>query len=124
LYTYGVAAGKINLNQFVAITATNAAKLFGLFPRKGTIAVGSDADIVIWDPAVRSILSARTQMQNVDYNLYEGIEQIGRPRHVFLRGKRIVTDGILNPYVPAGCYLARDPYSSGWSGSDLNSRKN
>jgi dihydropyrimidinase len=115
LYTYGVAAGKINLNQFVAITATNAAKLFGLFPRKGTIAVGSDADIVIWDPAVRSILSARTQMQNVDYNLYEGIEQIGRPRHVFLRGKRIVTDGILNPYAPAGCYLARKPYSSGWS---------
>jgi dihydropyrimidinase len=116
LYTYGVAAGKINLNQFVALTSTNAAKLFGLFPRKGTIAVGSDADIVIWDPTVQSIISAKTQMQKVDYNLYEGTQQIGKPRYVFLRGKNIVTNGTLNDYAPTGCYLMRNSYSAGRHG--------
>lgn len=111
LYSQGVAAGKISLNQFVAVTSTNAAKLFGLFPRKGTIAVGSDADIVIWDPAAETIISAKTQMQKVDYNLYEGMRQIGKPRHVFLRGRNIVKDGILNESAPAGDYLRRKPYS-------------
>jgi len=107
LYTHGVATGKISLNQFVAITSTNAAKLFGLFPRKGTIGVGSDADIVVWDPTLQSTISASTQTQNVDYNLYEGMQQIGKPRYVFLRGKNIVTNGILHDDVPVGCYLKR-----------------
>jgi dihydropyrimidinase len=115
LYTQGVVGGKISLNQFVAMTSTNAAKLFGLFPRKGTIAVGSDADIVIWDPSVQSVISARTQMQKVDYNLYEGTQQIGKPRHVFLRGRNIVTDGVLTDDTPAGCYLVRKSYSAGGS---------
>jgi dihydropyrimidinase len=117
LYTQGVAEGRISLNQFVAITSTNAAKLFGLFPRKGTIAVGSDADVVIWDPTAHSVISAKTQMQKVDYNLYEGTQQIGKPRHVFLRGRNIVTDGILNDDAPAGCYLVRTSYSAGGSAS-------
>jgi dihydropyrimidinase len=117
LFTHGVAGGKISLNQFVAITSTNVAKLFGLFPRKGTIAVGSDADIVIWDPSVQSIISAKTQTQRVDYNLYEGTPQIGKPRYVFLRGRQIVTDGILNDETPTGCYLRRKAYSAGGSGS-------
>lgn len=112
LYTYGVVTGKINLNQFVAMTSTNAAKIFGLYPRKGTIAVGSDADIVIWDPAAESTISAKTQQQRVDYNLYEGTHQIGKPRHVFLRGRSIVTDGILNDAAPGGCYLRRKAYSA------------
>ena len=116
LYTQGVAEGRITLNQFVAITSTNAAKLFGLFPRKGTIAVGSDADIVIWDPTADSVISARTQMQRVDYNLYEGTRQIGKPRQVFLRGRSIVRDGIPTDDAPAGCYLIRKPYSAEGSG--------
>ncbi len=117
LYSQGVDGGKISLNRFVAITSTNAAKLFGLFPRKGTIAVGSDADIVIWDPAVRSIISAKTQMQKVDYNLYEGTPQRGIPRHVFLRGRNIVKDGMLTDDAPAGSYLMRKLYSAGGSDS-------
>ncbi len=116
LYSQGVAGGKLSLNQFVAVTSTNAAKLFGLFPRKGTIAVGSDADIVIWDPQVKTILSATTQTQKVDYNLYEGMEQIGKPRHVFLRGRQIVTDGILQQE-PAGSYLRRKAYLAGGNSS-------
>jgi dihydropyrimidinase len=109
LYTYGVVAGKIDIHQFVAIVSTNAAKRFGLYPRKGTIAAGSDADIVVWDPALQSVISASTQKQRVDYNLYEGFHQVGRARHVFLRGRQIVKDGILEDE-SSGCYLARQPY--------------
>jgi dihydropyrimidinase len=109
LYTYGVLGGKIDIHQFVALTSTNAAKLFGLYPRKGSIAPGSDADIVVWDPAVQSVISVRTQKQRVDYNLYEGFAQTGKARHVFLRGAQIVKDGILNNE-PSGCYLARQPH--------------
>jgi dihydropyrimidinase len=109
MYTYGVAAGKIDIHQFVAVTSTNAAKLFGLYPRKGVIAEGSDADIVVWDPASESVISASTQKQRVDYNLYEGFHQTGGARHVFLRGSQIVKDGMLTEK-PSGCYLARQPY--------------
>jgi dihydropyrimidinase len=109
LYTNGVVAGKIDIHQFVAITSTNAAKLFGLYPRKGTITAGSDADIVVWDPASQSVILASKQKQRVDYNLYEGFRQVGRARHVFLRGMQIVKDGILQDE-PSGCYLARQPY--------------
>lgn len=117
LYTYGVVPGKISLNQFVALTSTNAAKLFGLFPRKGTIAVGSDGDIVVWDPTTETVITARKQMQNVDYNLYEGMSQKGTVRHVFLRGRQIVTDGILDEKLPAGIYLRRTSYCEGRDGS-------
>ena len=105
LYTFGVAAGQIDLQAFVAATSTAAAKIFGLFPRKGILAVGSDADIVVWDPEVRRTIQAKTQLQNVDYNPYEGFEQIGRVRHVFLRGHHVLQDGKivcgpLGKYVP------------------------
>ena len=75
IYTYGVLTGRISLNEMVAITSTNAAKLFGLFPQKGTIEVGSDADIVIWDPNFNSYINAKNQTQNVDYTPYEGFNQ-------------------------------------------------
>jgi len=111
LYSQGVVGGKISLNQFVAVTSTHAAKLFGLFPRKGTIAVGSDADIVVWDPTKETVLSAKTQTQKVDYNLYEGTVQKGIVRHVFLRGKQIVTDGVLSEDTQTGCYLGRSAHT-------------
>ncbi len=109
LYTYGVVAGKIDIHQFVDITSTNAAKLFGLYPQKGLIAPGSDADIVVWDPAAQPVISARTQKQRVDYNLYEGFRQQGIARHVFLRGRQIVRDGVVGD-VPFGHYLKRQPH--------------
>jgi len=109
LYTYGVAAGNIDIHQFVAITSTNAAVLFGLYPRKGLIAPGSDADIVVWDPSVQSVISAATQKQRVDYNLYEGFRQQGIARHVFLRGHQIVQDGAIAE-APLGHYLKRRPH--------------
>ncbi|GAC1658418.1 MAG: dihydropyrimidinase [Candidatus Elarobacter sp.] len=92
LYEHGVNKGVIGLNQFVALASTNPAKLFGLFPRKGTIAVGSDADIVVWDPNVERTISAKTHHMRADNNIFEGMTVRGRPRYVFSRGRK-VADG-------------------------------
>jgi dihydropyrimidinase len=92
LFDGGVKAGRINLNRFVQLVATAPAKMFGLFPRKGTIAVGSDADIVIFDPQQKHTLSANTQHSNVDYSLFEGREVSGKVKKVFSRG-RLIVDG-------------------------------
>ena len=110
LYTYGVLTGKINLQQWVAFTSTNAAKLFGLFPRKGTLAVGSDADIVVWDPRQSSTITVSQQTQRVDYNPYEGLPQTGKVEQVFLRGQQVVAQGKLCSKEPQGQYLFRKPF--------------
>jgi dihydropyrimidinase len=93
LYTYGVKRGTLDLHRFVDAASTRAAKLFGLFPRKGTIAVGSDADLVVYDPDYRGRISAATQHINCDYNGFEGMEIEGRPSVVTVRGKVQVRDG-------------------------------
>lgn len=90
LFDGGVNAGRINLNRFVQLTATAPAKMFGLFPRKGAIAVGSDADLVLFDPLKPHTLSASTHHSNADYSLYEGKPVTGKVEKVFLRGKLIV----------------------------------
>src|SRR5436190_19784464 len=87
LYSEGVTTGKITLNKYVEVTSTNAAKIFGMFPRKGTIAPGSDADIVIFDPIEKHKISASTHHMNVDYSAYEGWEVKGKVKTVLLRGK-------------------------------------
>ncbi|HET7812986.1 MAG TPA: dihydropyrimidinase [Candidatus Baltobacteraceae bacterium] len=92
LYEVGVNQNVLGLNNFVALGSTNPAKLFGLFPRKGTIAVGSDADILVWDPKVKRTISAHSHHMNVDNNVFEGMTIAGRPRYVFSRG-RMVADG-------------------------------
>ena len=90
LWTYGVRAGKITANQFVALTSTNPAKIFGLYPRKGTIVPGADADLVLWDPEKRVKYGVAHSHHRTDYNLFEGWELVGLPEKVFLRGKLIV----------------------------------
>lgn len=107
LYTYGVVPGKISINTFVNVTATQPAKIFGLFPRKGTIAPGSDADIVVWDVNDVSVISAQAQQQRVDYTPYEGFQQKGKALHVFLRGQQVVQNGNLCDGDPQGIYLLR-----------------
>lgn len=92
LWTCGVRAGKISANQFVAYTSTNPARIFGLYPRKGALMAGSDADIVIWDPEKKVTYGVAQAHQRTDYNLYEGWELIGMPEKVFLRGK-VIVDG-------------------------------
>ena len=93
LYTKGVASGLLDMNRLVELFSTSAAKLFGLFPRKGTIAVGSDADIVVFDPDEESVISAQTHHMNVDYNLYEGMRVKGVPQVVVANGQIVVEDG-------------------------------
>jgi dihydropyrimidinase len=90
MWTFGVRAGKITANQFVAYTSTNPAKIFGLYPRKGALQEGSDADIIIWDPEKSVKYGVAHSHQRTDYNLYEGWELVGYPEKVFLRGKLIV----------------------------------
>ncbi len=93
LYTNGVASGLLDMNRLVEIFSTSAAKIFGLFPRKGTIAVGGDADIVVFDPDEESLISAQTHHMNVDYNLYEGMKVKGVPQFVVANGQIVVADG-------------------------------
>jgi dihydropyrimidinase len=90
LWTYGVRAGKITANQFVAYNSTNPARIFGLYPRKGALLPGSDADIVIWDPEKRVKYGVAHAQHRTDYNLYEGWDLVGYPEKVFLRGRLIV----------------------------------
>jgi dihydropyrimidinase len=90
LWTYGVNSGYITPNQFVAYTSTNPAKIFGLYPRKGALVPGADADIVIWDPEKQVKYGVAHSHQRTDYNLYEGWDLMGYPEKVFLRGKLIV----------------------------------
>jgi dihydropyrimidinase len=92
LYTYGVCEDRIDLNTFVAAASTNAAKLFGL-PNKGTIALGADADLVVYDPDYRGTISAKTQEMNIDYSGFEGMAIKGRPSTVTVRGKIQARDG-------------------------------
>lgn len=92
-YTAGVVGGRISLERFVAVAAENPAKIFGLYPRKGTIAPGSDADLVVWDPAVKRTISQKTQSLDQDYNAYEGFEVRGAPEVVTVRGEILVRNG-------------------------------
>jgi dihydropyrimidinase len=87
LFSEGVNKGRISLNKYVEVASTNSAKIFGMFPKKGTIAVGSDADILLLDPNETHTLSVNTHHMNVDYSGYEGWEVKGKVKTVFLRGK-------------------------------------
>ncbi len=109
MYTYGVNRGRMDLHRFVDALSTRPAKLFGLFPRKGTIAVGSDADLVIFDSTYRGVISARSQHINSDYNGFEGFVVEGRPAVVTVRGKVQVRDGIFVGERGRGQLLRREP---------------
>jgi dihydropyrimidinase len=107
IHEFGVRPGRISLNRMVELLSTNPAKLFGLYPRKGTIAVGSDADIVVFDPEKKVTISAVTHHSKSDYNLFEGTEVTGSPEVVLLRGNVLVEDGQLIASPGVGQYLAR-----------------
>ncbi|WP_053377338.1 dihydropyrimidinase [Paenibacillus sp. FJAT-27812] len=111
-YSEGVHKGRITLHEFVDIVSTRNAKLFGLFPQKGTIAVGSDADIVIFDPLAERTLSAKTHHMNVDYNPFEGIQVTGEPISVLSRGEFVIQERQFVGSFGAGRYLKRKPYAA------------
>lgn len=107
LYTYGVEEGGMSLEELVAVTATNPARIFGLYPRKGTIAAGADADIVVWDPAERRTWSAATHHCGSDNTPYEGLQVAGAARHVLVRGQPIIHNGSLTAQAGSGVFLPR-----------------
>jgi dihydropyrimidinase len=109
MYTYGVKRGGLDLHRFVDALSTRAAKLFGLYPRKGTIAVGSDADLVIYDPDYRGRLSSETHHANNDYCAFDGFEIEGRPSIVTVRGNVQVRDGVFTGQKGIGQFLRRQP---------------
>ncbi len=109
LYTHGVVAGRIDLHRFVEVASTQAAKLFGLFPRKGTIQPGADADLVVFDPNQRGTISAKSQHMNVDYSAFEGWPIQGRAMTVSVRGRVQVRDGRFVGTNDHGRMLQREP---------------
>ena len=111
MWHHGVNGGRFSANRFVEITATNPAKIFGLYPRKGTIAVGSDADIIFWDPQQEHTISAETHHMQTDYNVYEGMTVKGWPVRTMLRGRSIVIGEAWYGAEGSGVFLRRSPHA-------------
>src|ERR1700719_2756284 len=111
IYSGGVASGRFSANRFVELVSTTPAKLFGLYPRKGTIGIGSDADLVIFDPHAEQIISAKTHHMRVDYSMFEGMKVKGIPKIVLSRGRTIIENGKFVGKPGAGEFLRRQTYS-------------
>ncbi len=109
LWTYGVNTGRITMNEFVAVTSTNVAKIFGMYPKKGAVAVGADADLVVWDPSKEKVIGADTQQSAIDYNVFEGKAVKGLPRFTLTRGFVAVHDGDIRCQEGHGEFVAREP---------------
>ncbi len=112
LWTYGVATGRLTPNEFVAVTSTNIAKILNIYPKKGAILVGADADLVVWDPAREKTISASSQQSAIDYNVFEGKTVKGLPRYTLTRGRVAVEDGTVNPQQGHGEFVAREPFQA------------
>ena len=110
VYTGGIHGGRFSPNRFVQLVATAPAKLFGLYPRKGTIAVGSDADLVVWDPNAEEVISADTHHMKVDYSMFEGIKVKGVPKTVMSRGRVVVENGKFVGKAGTGEFLKRQTF--------------
>ena len=112
LWTYGVETGRITMNEFVAVTSTNIAKILNVYPKKGAILEGADADIVVWDPAREKTISAETQQSAIDYNVFEGKHVKGLPRFTLTRGQVAVEDGTMKNQIGHGKYVKREPFQA------------
>ena len=107
LWTYGVETGRLTPNEFVAVTSTNIAKILNVYPRKGAVLVGADADLVVWDPKKGKTITADTQQSAIDYNVFEGKEVTGLPRFTLTRGKVAIHDGEVRTEEGHGSFVER-----------------
>jgi len=114
LWHHGVGMGRLTPSEFVRATSTNAAQIFNIYPRKGAIQVGSDADIVVWDPEATRTISAKTHHQNIDFNIYEGMEIKGAAAVTLSRGEAVWEKGELKTRTGAGQYVPRPPFPPYW----------
>jgi dihydropyrimidinase len=110
LWTHGVGRGRLTMNEFVAVTSTNIARILNLYPRKGAIEVGSDADLVVWDPKATKTISAKTQVSVIDYNVFEGQRVKGLPRTTLSRGEVVYHEGALTTRPGYGRFVKRQPF--------------
>ncbi len=110
LWTYGVNTGRLTMQEFVAVTSTNIAKILNMYPKKGAILEGSDADIVVWDPKREKTISAKTQQSSIDYNVFEGKHVKGLPRFTLTRGKVAIEEGAVKTQEGHGEFIARKPF--------------
>ena len=109
LWTHGVGTGRLTPNEFVAVTSTNIAKILGMYPKKGAVLVGSDADLVVWDPEATKTITAGAQQSAIDYNVFEGQTIKGLPRFTLTRGVVAVTEGKVDSREGHGEFVAREP---------------
>lgn len=112
LWTAGVNTGRLTPNEFVAVTSTNIAKILNMYPKKGAIVEGADADVIVWDPKKKKTISAGKQQSVIDYNVFEGFEVTGLPRYVFTRGELAVDDGKVQAKPGHGQFVGREPKGS------------
>ena len=124
LWHHGVNTGLLNMNEFVKVTSTNAAQIFNIYPRKGTISVGADADIVVWDPEATKTISAKTHHQNIDFNIFEGMKVKGCASHTISAAKVVYANGELKVERGAGKYIDRPAYASFYQGLDVQAEIN
>ena len=110
LWTRGVNTGRLTMNEFVAVTSTNIAKILNMYPKKGAIVEGADADLVVWDPKRKKTISAEGQQSVIDYNVFEGVEVTGMPRFVFTRGELAIQEGDVKAKPGHGEFVAREPH--------------
>ncbi|MFC3164761.1 dihydropyrimidinase [Ciceribacter thiooxidans] len=112
LWTYGVATGRLTMNEFVAVTSTNIAKILNMYPKKGAILVGADADIVVWDPKRSKTISAGTQQSAIDYNVFEGKQVTGLPRFTLTRGMVAIEEATVKTREGHGEFVRREPFQA------------
>ncbi|MBD9387257.1 dihydropyrimidinase [Agrobacterium sp. AGB01] len=112
LWTHGVTTGRLTMNEFVAVTSTNIAKILNIYPRKGAILVGADADIVVWDPKREKTISAAQQQSAIDYNVFEGRKVKGLPRFTLTRGVVSIEENTIKNREGHGKFIARDPFTA------------
>jgi dihydropyrimidinase len=100
----------MTMNEFVAVTSTNIARILNLYPRKGAILPGADADITVWDPKANKTISARSQVSVIDYNVFEGVKVTGLPRYTLSRGEVVFRDGSVQAELGRGRFVRREPF--------------
>ena len=115
IHHYGVNQGKLTIQRFVELTSTAPARIFGMYPKKGIVAVGSDADIVVWDPSAEHTISAKTHHMRVDYSMFEGYQVRGNARKVIARGEVIVDEGRFLGRPGRGAFLKRAARGGAWA---------
>ena len=111
LWTHGVGTGRLTMNEFVAVTSTNIARILNLYPKKGALLPGSDADIVVWDPKATKTIMAATQVSAIDYNVFEGFACEGLPRNTLSRGAVVMAAGVVSAAPGRGRFVPRPPFT-------------